>query len=357
MRMLMLLCCIWSVLPAAESKLKPVGYLRMELHAPMPVTPDATVSVTSHLSNISPAPVKLAINKYTYQSFMIYIKELAPDTDVSQVTDVWGPRSGSYLRTSVKNLLISGAPDSRDMREADWHARDGIILLENEGYARKVTFEKGWIEHDQVPRGSNFLVCSLPISMQAQLPVVKPGAVVPGQLINFDKESSVYAPSSRLLPYTRHAKDSPASIPKNNRELSLSIEIHHTCKAEHDLTAVYLLGNSGKQTLWIKQNDMVPARINWTLSRNNRVLSEISGADLEDLAVLLPKRKPIPLHPGEFLTWRRVLLASELPMAARRRYELHAQFKSVFYRADPEKDKTIAAVPIELGASASLRPK
>ena len=355
-------CCLCNVctLQSVEKiDIKPVGYLRSDIYAPMPVAPDASVRITSHLHNISPAPVRLAIDKYTYNPVAIYIKELAEGFDPAQVTDVWGPRSGKYIVAETTKLLISGVPESLMLRHLHWAERSGIVLFEGEGYARMVTFAEGWIERSKLPKKDDFLVFSFAISADVQLPVLKPDAVAPGKPVIFDKSNLVYAPSSRLLPFRRsaekEAKDQAKPVADSLSPLSLSIEIHEPVEAGRDMTAVYLIGNIGNQTVWIMQNELVPARVDWTLSKSDRELAQFKGEDLADLEMLMPERKAIPLNPGEFLSWRRVMLAGELPVKSRRSYDLQASLKARYWLKDPQSEQEQQAVELELQSLFDLK--
>lgn len=341
MRCLLFICicmaCNLLALPAVEKiDIKPVGYLRAGIYAPFAVAPDTTVSVTSHLTNISPAPVRLNIEKNTYQSFMLYVRELRKGVDPNKTTDVWGPAGGRYLKTDISNLLMSGVPEGKQVRHLQWPERDGIILFEREGYARKINFREGWLSDKELPkRGTDYLVLSVPVSMPAQLPVLEPDAVAPGKQIKFDEANTVYAPSARLLPFERRASDSKEEpeVVSESGPLQLSIELHGSVEAGRDLTAVYLIGNVGKQPVWIEQNKLVPAYVDWELRRNDHSLATITGEELQDLAVLLPQREPIPINPGEYLSWRRVFLASELPIKSRREFSLSAKIVVGYYKS------------------------
>jgi len=97
--------------------------------------------------------------------------------------------------------------------------------------------------------------------------------------------------------------------------LSLEIEIWDQVEVGKDIAAVYLIGNQGPHSVWVWQNALVQANTTFTVRRfDKQVISTISGDSLKAMTELLPTRPPIPLNPGEYLTFRRILPASALPI-------------------------------------------
>ena len=338
---------LWLLVSGLQAAVKPIGFIQVDLHAPQPVAPDASVSFTYHLTNISPAPVAMGIESHHFQSMLIYLERLKDDFVADPNRGVWGPNTAGVLDTHLKHIYMSGLEPLDNAYRLGWPKRNHVILFQNEGYVRRITLEQGWIDQDKAPgRTHNFIAFGASPALLMATPVLRPDAVVPHKPIIFDKPKNVYAPGTRLLPYEH--KSSKKLVAIKNDQLAdgvfdVSIELHQEAELEADVTAVYVIGNAGEEPVWIEQNKLVPAFADWSLKQKDRVLSSISGADLLDLAQLLPQRDAIPLNPGEYLSWRRVLLASELPVKSRRTYELTLQISIPYATEVGGEQKTCVA--------------
>ena len=325
MRVVLLLLLITGL----YSAVKPIGFIQVDLHAPQPVSPDASASFSYHLTNISHAPVAMGLESQHFQSMLIYLERLKEETEVESEGGVWGPNTEEVLATNLKHIHISGLKPLDNAYRLGWPKRKHVILFQNEGYVRRITLEKGWIDEDKAPgRTHKFIAFGASPALMMATPVLKPDAVVPHKPVKFDKPQNAYAPGTRLLPYEYKSTNKLTQIERRglfDEVFEVSIEIHQKPQSGADLTAIYMVGNAGTKTVWIEQNKLIPAYADWVLKQKGRTVSSIPGADLLDLAQLLPQRQAIPLNPGEYLSWRRVLLASELPIKSRRIYDLSLQ--------------------------------
>ncbi len=301
---------------------QPTGLLHADLTCAATLSADLGGVMTVHLINACPAPVLLELDGYTYQPLFLNAalptKDQIPDLDPA----VWGPASGTVVALDPSKIDLSGMPEAP--RPPRWPARSGLILLKGEGYARQLTLRPGWIDPAKVPIGVTGLVMGLVPPVGISLPKRIAGAVTPGQEIDFDHMQRVYAPGDRLVPYTRFSKPvPPGPTPSSSASaLSLSIEVPSTITAGKDLAVTYLVGNHGDAPVWLQQNRLIPAFATWEVSAGGRPLATIDGSALAGMADLLPARAPALLNPGEYLTWRRVLLASALPLKTGSFYQL-----------------------------------
>ncbi len=315
---------------AAESRLQPTGLLSARYRIDRPLAYDGTTVLTAHLVNVCEAPLRLAIGPFTYQPLFVFCA-LPAARDTSDLDHaVWGPDTGRSIPLAAQRVLMSGV--DADGRPPRWPDRDGIILLQDEGYARRVTFLPGWIAPDAVPAARKGLVITLSPPVAMALPKLEPGAVAPGRLIDFADPADVYAPGGRLIPYQRRAKadaaDDAAEPTPHESGLRILIELPEEVEARRDIAVTYLVGNTGTSTIWIRQNALVPALATWEVERRGKPVALIDGAALNGMLDLLPERAPLALNPGEWLTFSRVLLASSLPLKPRDvctlRLRLHA---------------------------------
>ena len=282
-----------------------------------------------------PAPLLLDLDGYTYQPIFLNValpdKSIAPDLDPA----VWGPGSGAVVPIDPAKVDLSGMTNAPNPPR--WPARPGLILFKDEGYARLLHLRPGWIDPAKVPASMTGLVMGLFPPVGIRLPKRIAGAVAPGQLIDFDPPQRVYAPGDRLVPYTRYGKPVPLGPgPRGStNSLSLAIKLPSTIAAGKDLEVTYLLGNQGSSPFWIQQNRLIPAFATWDLSTAGRTLATIDGSALAGMADLLPERPPALLNPGEYLSWRRVLLASSMPLKNGSSYQLRLTLDAPVWTTAP----------------------
>ena len=321
------------------------GYLRADLFCPLPVTFAGTTYVTSHLTNISDAPVLMKIGDLDYGLDFVHIGIPREEKQ----NGVWGPGTETILWDNRSRIMISGMPPRGHSRYFHWTKRDGIIALHDEGYARLVTLRSGWHDVSQAPSPKlsskmRYLVMSMTPNLETSLPALTADAVQPGKPIIFDKPKPAYAPGDRLVPFTySDPKLMPAQPPEPlpitpiaEHALELRLELHAEVEAGKDVTAIYLVGNTGSKPVWVVQNRMVPALATWEVMREKKILATIDGSSQRALLGLLPARPPLLLNPGEYLTYRRVLLASTLPLKRGNHATLRAHLDVPWFPAEPQ---------------------
>jgi len=354
--LLLAVACATSSAWSSESE--PIGYLRTDVHAPVALSPSATVDLTYHLTNICPVPVLLGIDSNSYQPLFIQVMTLVKGVDPRTVTDVWGPPTEDTLIPDLTKIAVSGVGL---MGTANWlprwPARDGIILLPDEGYARRITFHAGWIDEKALPKqAKDWLVINAAPPLRAAQPVKEPAAVVPGKPIRFGPMSAVMVPGVRAVPFARAARQveaaRPPLVPKEH-DLQVAIEVDATVEAGKDLTVTYLIGNTGTRPVWVRPNDLVPAKVTWECVRGDKVLATIDGSGLAAMTALLPERPAVALNPGEYLTWRRTLLASQLPLKKGLPCAMRICLAAPYFTERPE--GAVEARMVQLQGSAELQ--
>ena len=323
---------------------QPVGYLRADIVCPTALTFTGTTLLTNHLLNISDAPVLMAFGELNYAPDFVYIGIPGKET----LGGVWGPEVETNLWPKYDRIVISGAGPPGDYRFR-WPKRDGIIILRDEGYARFITLLPGWLDTTQTPapvfnNRMRFLVVDDSPNMLVSLPVLQPDAVQPGKPIIFGTPKMVYAPGRRLVPFIYSDPKlvpaaqpvTPPATPTPEHALELRVEVPATVEADRDVTAIYLVGNTGSKPVWVVQNRMVPPLATWEVTRDGTVIATIDGTALRPLLELLPARAPLLLNPGEYLTYRRVLLASALPLRRGNHVAIRARLDVPWYPAEPQ---------------------
>jgi hypothetical protein len=321
------------------------GYLRADLFCPLPVTFAGTTYVTSHLANISDAPVLMKIGDLDYSQAFVHIGLPREEKQ----NGVWGPGTETILWCNRSRIMVSGMPPSGHLRYFFWPKRDGIIVLRDEGYARLVTLKPGWHDTKQTPAAklsskTRYLNMSMTPNLETRLPMLTADAVEPGKPIIFDKPKPAYAPGDRLVPFTysdpklvpAQPPEPPPAAPIAEHALELRVELHAEVEAGKDVTAIYLVGNIGSKPVWVVQNRMVPALATWEVMREKKVLATIDGSSQRALLDLLPARPPLLLNPGEYLTYRRVLLASTLPLKRGNYATLRAHLDVPWFLTEPQ---------------------
>ena len=324
---------------------QPIGYLHADLFCPSAVTFIGTTHLSSHLVNISDAPVLMRIVDLDY---LPYFLEIGIPSEETQ-NGVWGPGTKMILWCNRSRIIVSGMPPPGHNQNFKWPERDGIIVLRDEGYARLITLKPGWFDTKQIPAPSfnnrmRFLVMNMSPGMPVRLPVLTVDAVQPGKPIIFDKSKPVWAPGDRLVPFTySDPKLVPAQPPEPTpaapiaeHALEMRVELHAEVEAGKDVTVIYLVGNIGSKPVWVVQNRMVPALATWEVVREKKILATIDGSSQRALLDLLPARPPLLLNPGEYLTYRRVLLASTLPLKRGNHATLQVHLDVPWFPAEPQ---------------------
>jgi len=307
-------CAIVRCCPAETGQLQPVGYLRADVYVPEPLSLNTTSRLTTHVFNISNCPVQMHIGRFGFQPCFVVLGTPRTPTKECPRTDVWGPGIDTRMKTVENRVLVSGWDPDAYRPE-----RYGIIVLKDEGYARKVTFLPGWLSKTELPdncQSLKNLAVDAGVSYKVQTPLLTPEAVQSGKPILFGETNQVYAPSCRLVSFNASSYSQGAEKKQAvTNGLSLEIEIWDQVEVGKDIAAVYLIGNQGPHSVWVWQNALVQANTTFTVRRfDKQVISTISGDSLKAMTELLPTRPPIPLNPGEYLTFRRILPASALPI-------------------------------------------
>jgi len=139
-------CAIVRCCPAETGQLQPVGYLRADVYVPEPLSLNTTSRLTTHVFNISNCPVQMHIGRFGFQPCFVVLGTPRTPTKECPRTDVWGPGIDTRMKTVENRVLVSGWDPDAYRPE-----RYGIIVLKDEGYARKVTFLPGWLSKTELP--------------------------------------------------------------------------------------------------------------------------------------------------------------------------------------------------------------
>ena len=250
---------------------------------------------------------------------------------------VWGPETNP-LHIHRDRIQVSGFGEGGAI--PTWPKREGIILLRGEGYARKITLGQGWLGATKVPRNTSHLTIDASPVMRLASPVLKPDAVQPGKPVVFDESKTVYAPGNRAISLSafKNARKSSGSIGFDEPSgLSLEVEAPLQVEAGQDLELTYLVGNAGTKTVWVEQSSLMASKVTCEVYTRGRKLAKITGDDLEAVDKLMPSRKPVPLNPGEFLTFRRVFFADEPELRQGLDYGFRFSLKPVWYASKDTK--------------------
>ena len=350
---------LWSLNVVSGEDAQPIGYIRADVHAPSPLAPDATESITYRLTNISDSPVSLLIKDNSYQPLFVGVMTTAGKVDPLTQYDVWGPDTDETLIPNADAIQVSGVGrmGTQDWLPT-WPERTGITLFKDEGYARIITFLAGWIEAKDIPKGTkDWLVVNAAPPLWVALPMLKPGAVAPNRPIEYDVPHRVMVPGNRLVPFRRTVSRpaKPEAPPAQEMDLRVSVEISQAVESGKDVVAIYLIGNHGTKPLWIWQNALVPALATWEVLKGEKVIATVDGSALTGMIDLLPERAPIPLNPGEYLSYQRVLLASALPLKGGTTYRFQVRVDAQWFATAPaEADKPLSKA---LVGSATIQVK
>ena len=193
---------------------------------------------------------------------------------------------------------------------------------------------------EKLPAATRALAVGCPMPIWTSLPVLKADAVQPGKPIIFDTPRSVSVPGTRAVPFKSTPTlpvpaPAPAPTVAKDFDLQASIELPSPVEVGKDIEATYLIGNLGSKPVWVDQNAIVPANATWELAKGGTVVATIDGSALRGLLSLLPARTPVMLNPGEYLSYRRVLLASALPLKRGGTYELRMRLDASWSPAAP----------------------
>jgi hypothetical protein len=193
--------------------------------------------------------------------------------------------------------------DSLDMLDRDeapilkaWVARDDLLLMPGEGYARQVAFDEDWLA-DLKDRLLTFSAM-----VPTKVSMARPGqwaAVAKGGELQFEDQVQMYSPPIISLAASGGSQDTNLG-PWPTTEHGLGLQIHQlSCDAE-SLRMLHVIGNSGQHTLYLEQNVFRPHELSWTLSTAD---AEHKLRVDEAFAYRSPARAAIPLFPGELLVW------------------------------------------------------
>jgi hypothetical protein len=329
----------------ADDDAKWVGYLRQHIHASAPISLDAGADFTYHLTMLADLPVSLQIADGCFQPDFVSVMTMANEADITKEVDAIGHNMGDMIIQSEDTVEVSGvgpAYASHGSWLPKWPERAGITLFKDEGYARRIRFLPGWTTAKELPRTlRNWLLINLSPPLRVRLPQHRPDALAPGKPIQFDAPESVGIPGTVPVPFKRSVGKPPAQAADarlKDHDLRINIELDKPPKVGQDVVATYLIGNHGLKSVWIRQNTLVPAFATWEVVKGDQVVATIDGTALKPLLPLMPDREAIPLNPGEYLTWRRPLLASALPPRPGK-YRLRVHMADVpWFPAEPKAD-------------------
>ncbi len=324
-------CFLNSV--GAEEQLKPIGYLRIEYGISTPLSRGVTTRVSNHLFNISDVPIRIQVGPLHYQPAFLSLHLPGKKVSLTKDYGVWGPPLGKRLMPKKGMIEVSGLAWSGTI--PTWPTRKGIILFRNEGYSRKITFHPGWHDLKLVPAGTGCLVLNDSPSLTISSPLLTPDAVQPGKSILFGGSKKVYAPGARLIPYQARVNPSHVRRPVigtcEESGVCLEVELPVSIKANEDVELIYLVGNCGKKTIWIDQSSLLQANLTCRMKLAKRTVTKIDGEDLKPLLSLYPHRTPIPLNPGEHLSYKRVIMASTAKLKRNLTYTCSIELEPHWY--------------------------
>ncbi len=335
------------------------AYLEADMVPSGVLSPNSSTFLTAHIRNIAAVPIRLELNYLSYLRESVEVcLQLNPSFDIPETA--WGPNvlPGNPPLNNTRVALSGVLPNNENPH---WPDHNGIVLLPAEGYARRLTLGSGWIGPTVVPPQYRYVVIGVSGLMGLYVPMAN--GVMPGKPIRFSTEAlGTSIPTAKLIPFVHTAPPEPAPLSApapTPGALTLDIELPSTTVAGTDLTVTYLLGNPGATSLWIDQNRLVPALTAWTVSIDGKVTATLPAGDATATAATLPMRAAIPLNPGEFLTWQRVLPAAALwpvagsPTNARHDRQI-SMCLSVPYWRSAETVATAAPTMLELTATSVL---
>ncbi len=325
-RLLMLFACAMSSLPLSaleeKDRLPPgADHLRAHLISSATLSPGAGAVLTYEHLNVGTVPISFSLLPYTVAVDQVRAHLQAnPAADAPEST--WGPD-----QRDQDPLLNAAAMDLGGLpAEGGNLARiDGIVLLPDEGYARRLTLRPGWIAAAAVPPDYRYIILDFASASSFMTPLPGPGAVTPGKAIRFtDTPMQGFSPAG-LLPFTQTlaATVAPVTAPSASAgPLAIELVLPNHPVAGADVTITYLISNPNQRPVWIEQNRLVPALTSWRITVDGKALDSLSAADPAATIAQLPLRLPVQLDPGEFLTWRKVIPARSLPRPGGATYQL-----------------------------------
>jgi len=328
------------VCPALYS-MESIGYIRGDIYAREPLSPGRSTTLSFHYTNISPAPVLLCPDMNDFVPALLGgCYSVSKGFDPAEPYDSFGPSRGKQVPIVQEKVEIvgSGMPGHPNARRK-WPDRAGFIIVKDEGYARHAVYRPGWPEGTtNLPAAKGWVLIIATMVFYSALPILEPNAVAPGQLVRFGPMKVVGVSGMRPVPFSRFAEKDPAPGPvvePKQHAVQAELEVHGPVEAGKDLTAVYLIGNVGTEPVWIRPNDLVPAHATWVISKGAKEAATIDGSAVAPLAALLPARPAELLNPGEYRTWRRVLLASSLSLKAGATYDLTVKIDVPYFASAP----------------------
>ena len=391
------------------------GWLRQSAHARTPISPSATSSLTWHLWNTSPSPAwfdpSSLMTEHGDMQFGFPTKSaLDPELDVWRPSRpdnamVFDYRDFDFMRYGFyfNPMLVPLKPEDYERRTEShrllamakmrynmqmystrndnpwWQVnkkRDGITLLQDEAYSMRLHFWPGWLNFKMLrpydpsnqagvdltkARLDHLVVMSRTVALPTKLPRLIPGAVAPGQPVKWEEPPFDTSPvNGQWVPFKADRK-APDLDPEDELVIrpgvSMRLELPPVV-AGRDVVATYLLGNSGTQALWVWQRSFVPAQATFTLRRqgmlpDSKPLAEVDGEAFKPVAALAPYRAPLLLCPGEYLAYRRPLLASELPIQAGGAYTLSVALDAQW--SDRKPSATTAPTVTRVSATVAWR--
>jgi len=352
-RLLMLLACAVASLPVSaleeKDRLPPgADYLRAHLICSTTLSPAAGAVLTCEHINVGAVPISFSLVPYTTTVAQVHAHLQAnPAADAPEST--WGPD-----QREQDPPLNAAAMDLGDLPAGseDISRTDGVILMPNEGYARRLILKPGWIAADAVLPGHRYVIIDFASNSSFLTPLPGPGAVTPGKAIRFtDAPMQGFSPT-RLLPFTPTAPAivAPVTAPSASAGLlAIELLLPDHAGAGADVTVTYLISNPGQRPIWIEQNRLVPALTSWRIAVDGKPLDSLTAADPTATIAQLPLRRPLQLDPGEFLTWRKLIPARSLPRPKETTYQLELNVDAMWWPDAPEEK----AAPQTLALSAT----
>jgi hypothetical protein len=344
----------------------PVGYLKETWYVPDPISFNQATTMTYHYHNLSAAPLRLeGLNKYIFTPMCLWVKVAAKGVTDKQVYDRWGPPTVEDftfcdLRADhrMDRVLISGHSLER-MHYLHEEPDRALVLFNGEGYARKFTLLPGWAgkeEVQKVPLGSKWLVIQASSLLPVSSPVLKPDACQPGKPIQWGAPKRVVGLGPCLVPFQPHlgaAPKQPDVAPDLKSGLVMELQPPVQPDAEKSMELTYIIGNAGKEPIFIEQNSASPALAEWSLLQSTKEIAKGDGGDLRAILELYPAREAFLLLPGEYLSFRRNFTDSELAWKNGADYELKVRLPAVRFR----KPDATEFSTVELSAPAKLQPR
>lgn len=357
-KLIYLLMVLGTFLAGAEegkssSPPEPIGYLKETWYAARPISINQASALTFHYYNLSQAPLRLGnFDRYLYTPRNLRVNVPSKDFDAKKEYDRWGPPTLNGISFSnigsemeVDKLRLSGYSPEMLSREYSYPKRDDLVLFGGEGYARKFTFLPGWVskeETKQIPLGTKCLVLAAVAIQPVSTPQLKPEACQPGKPILWSEPKRVYGLGPTLIPFQANLPPPPKAVEAVPEAASgLILELEPPLKlvdgAAFELT--WIVGNGGKEPVFVEQNSCCPGVASWSLSQSGKEIYNNDGADMKMIMDLYPAREPFLLMPGECLSFRRTFYPAELGWKPGQEHELKLELKSRWKKLDGAQER------------------